>query len=141
MLPGLGQVGDVNKTLNPALEALQLHKAAKVHEPTDFALVDTPSLRLVQQGGRGRPVACWAPSILAAIPVLWTDSAVPFAIPVSAATAVLTLPVSVPVAISVRTVPIVPWSSILIWSVASVPAAVRLQAVIAIGCACAGIIV
>ena len=133
MLPGLGQVGDVNKTLNPALEALQLHKAAKVHEPTDFALVDTPSLRLVQQGGRGRPVACWAPSILAAIPVLWTDSAAPFAMPVSAATAVLTLPVSVPVAISVRTVPIVPWSSILIWSVASVPAAVWLQAVIAIG--------
>ena len=109
----------MHQAFRPAPEALQLHKATKVHEPADFALVDSVLLRLVQQGGRGRPVACRTPPVPA--PLLWANSASPFAVfvSVSAAAAMLPFPVSVPMSISVRAVSVVTGASIFIPAVSA----------------------
>ena len=56
-IPGLGKVGDMHKTLRSAFEALQLHKAAKVQDIGDCALVHCTLLWLIHQRGRRRPVA------------------------------------------------------------------------------------
>ena len=105
----------MHKSLHPSFEALQLNKAAKVHDAANFALVYTTLLRLVQQG-------CWWRSVASrALPMpcrawLWAVAAPPLGatIPVSASAAMLPLSVPVPVSFSIWTVPVTTRSSVTV---------------------------
>lgn len=46
-IPSLGEVGDMHQALDSGLEPLQLHKAAKLHDTVNFALVNATLLRLI----------------------------------------------------------------------------------------------